>query len=327
MISNKNKAPDHEPAPKFPDFGIQLTAIVLVGLMAQQTILSRKPQSKLLSHLPSLMMGVYRHDPAAEPIAGLNSSHTFIDLADSNSLDLLRVFLLRSQNKRVVPMVTLEPFPSKKRPPGGEQLLFDMRAGVYDSSIDQILSILKEYKRPVLLRFAHEMDAKGLYPWSYSDGRKYVALYDYVFQRALLLGAKNILWVWSPQGRDNADQYWPGRRHVDLVGVSIYASIAFSSDKQLPSFESLLNQRLWIARRYSKPFIVAEVGVSANGYEQQQWLHKALASLGQFSGLRGFFYFQEQQPAFMPLASGHEDWRLPPVALSKLSKRAMEVQP
>ena len=306
---------------------VQLFAVALVGLMAQQSFAGRGDQRRSLEALPKFLLGVYQPDHAVQPLTGLNGSHAFFPLASADSPARLRAFLLQSSSVRTLPMVTLEPFPASGRPQGGNHLLKDMQAGVYNARIDSIALVLKQSKRPVLLRFAHEMDAAGLYPWSYADGRQYVALYRYVYRRALESGASNILWVWSPQGRKNADQYWPGRSQVDLIGVSIYASKAFSIDRQLESFQSLLNQRLWLSKRFGKPIIAAEVGVSGDHREQQLWIVKALSSLNQYPDLRGFFYYQAQQPAFMPIASGYEDWRLPSASLSKLSKRAMEVIP
>ena len=306
---------------------VQLVAVALAALMAQQSFAGRDLQNGQLDGLPKFLIGIYQPDHAVQPRPGLNASHAFFPLAAADSPSRLRAFLLRSSAARTLPMVSLEPFPASDRPQGGHQLLQDMQAGVYDARIDAIVTELRQSERPVLLRFAHEMDAQGLYPWSYVDGRKYVALYRYVHRRALALGASNILWVWSPQGRNNADQFWPGRRQVDLIGVSLYASKLFSADRQLASFQSLLNQRLWLSKRFGKPMIATEVGVSGDGSEQKLWIGQALSSLNQYPDLRGFFYYQAQQPDFMPIASGHEDWRLPPAALSKLSKRAMEVHP
>jgi cellulose synthase (UDP-forming) len=306
-------------------FPVQLFAFALVALMAQQSLAGRDDQRRSLDGLPKLLLGVYQPDSAVQPLTGLNASHAFFPLASPDSPSRLRAFLLQSSAVRTLPMVTLEPFPASDRPQGGNQLLKDMQAGVYNGRIDSIALVLKQSKRPVLLRFAHEMDAEGLYPWSYVDGRQYVALYGYVRRRTLASGASNILWVWSPQGRKNSDRFWPGRSQVDLIGVSIYASKAFSTDRQLLSFQSLLDQRLWLSKRFGKPIIAAEVGVSGDAREQQLWIGSALSSMGQFPDLRGFFYYQAQQPAFMPLASGHEDWRLPPAALSMLGSRAMEV--
>ena len=306
---------------------VQLFAVALAALMAQQSFAGRGLQNSQLAGLPKLLIGIYQPDNAVQPLPGLNASHAFFPLAAADSPLRLRAYLLQSSAARTLPMVSLEPFPLSGRPQGGNQLLQDMQAGVYDARIDAIVNELRQSKRPVLLRFAHEMDAQGLYPWSYVDGRKYVALYRYVHWRAQSLGSSNILWVWSPQGRKNADQFWPGSRQVDLIGVSIYASKLFSANRKLTSFQSLLNQRLWLSKRFGKPIIASEVGVSGDGREQQLWIRKALSSLKQYPDLRGFFYYRAQQPDFMPLASGHEDWRLPLAALSTLSKRAMEVHP
>jgi cellulose synthase (UDP-forming) len=306
---------------------IQVLAFVLAALMAQQSFAGRGDQPNQLSGLPQFLLGIYQPDGAVQPQPGLNASHAFFPLADADSPMRLRAYLLESSTARTLPMVTLEPFPASGRPLGGNQLLTDMQAGVYNGKIDSIITVLKQSKRPVLLRFAHEMDAVGLYPWSYADPRKYVALYRYVHGRALALGARNILWVWSPQGRSHSGEYWPGRSQVDLIGVSIYASKRFTPQRQLESFQTLLDQRLWLSRRYGKPIIAAEVGVSGYGQEQQQWISKGLSSFSKYPELRGFFYYQARQPAFMPLASGPEDWRLPPGGLSKLSAHAVDVQP
>jgi endoglucanase len=263
-------------------------------------------------HRYPMLMGMYTTEPRNESWLGIDLEHQFMSWIDPSGPKKLKVFLAGSKTRKRVPLVTLEPFP-KPHPDGADQdLLADVLSGQYDENLDKIKQVLKAHKGTVLLRFAHEMDKPGQYAWAWREPDKYIRLYRYVHSMLNTAGQNQIRWVWSPIGRRGAEAFWPGTDYVDLIGLSVYASRAWTEDGSLPSFSELMRGKRWLHTRFKKPVIVAEVGVSGSSDDQKVWLREAIDNRSRFPELCGLVYFQAQQPRWMPLPTGHEDWRLKP---------------
>jgi len=305
---------------------LYVIGFVLTGIMAQQSIAGRENQKKVIDSLPTYLLGAYQPMNQVKPLEGANSSHGFFSLTSKKTPGELKEFLSESRSKRTVPMVSLEPFPTVNRLGKTSQLHSEILSGKYDHEIKSILIVLKQERRPILIRFAHEMDVPGQYPWCFENATLYIEIYRYLHERAKMFAATNLIWVWSPQGRATADRYWPGDDQVDIIGVSVYASKAFDARKELKSFQTILGEKLWLSKRFNKPLIAAEVGVSGTDVEQEQWMRNGLKHINKQEA-RGFFYFQSAHPSFMPLKTGPEDWRLKGGANRALAMWAKGVKP
>jgi beta-mannanase len=251
-----------------------------------------------------------------EPIATTLQSHPlgvevlFLDWNDRKAVPQLKAFLTKATERQRLPLLTLEPFADRAAGRSNADLLGDVLAGRHDEAITSISQILAAHPGRVLLRFGHEMDIAGQYPWSFRDPDRYIQLYRTVFEKVAAQGPTNLHWVWSPAGRPGADRYWPGDGYVNVIGISIYASRAWMPDRSLQSFPEQLEQKRWLQRRFGGPLLVAEAGVSGTAVEQQQWIQEALGSLDRFPEVCGVVYFQAPQPAWMPLSTGPENWQL-----------------
>lgn len=269
--------------------------------------------SHVSTHPPkSPLLGVYEPMPTAIQNTPMGIEVMFLDWNDMQAVPLLETFLAESQRRQRLPLLTLEPFPDRAGGRTNADLLADVFAGRHDRAIATISQTLASHPGPVLLRFAHEMDKPGQYPWGFADPDRYLRLYNYVYGKVMAERPTNLRWVWSPVGKPNADRYWPGDHTVDLIGLSIYASRAWTPDQSLQSFSQQLEQKRWLQRRFGRPLLVAEAGVSGASADQQRWIAEAVASLPHFPEVCGFVYFQAQQPRWMPLPTGHEDWQLKP---------------
>jgi beta-mannanase len=304
---------------------LYVIGFVLTGIMAQQSIAGRENQNSSIGSLPSYLIGAYQPMNQVKPLEGANSSHGFFSLTSKMTPGQLKEFLSESKTERTVPMISLEPFPPVNRLTKPNQLHSDILSGKYDQEIKSILIVLKQEQRPILIRFAHEMDVPGQYPWCFENGIFYIEIYRYLRETAKKLAATNLIWVWSPQGRVTADHYWPGDDQVDIIGISVYASKSFNARQELKSFQKILGEKIWLSKRFNKPLIAAEVGVSGTEAQQEQWMRNALKHINN-QEVRGFFYFQSAQPSFMPLKTGPEDWRLKGEALRALVMTAKGVK-
>lgn len=267
--------------------------------------------SHATTHPPTRpLMGIYEPLPTAIQRNPLGFEVLFLDWNAADAVQQLQSVLAKAQRQQRLPLLTLEPFPDRAGGRNNNDLPGDVYAGRHDRAISAIARTLAAHPGPVLLRFAHEMDKPGQYPWGFVDPDRYIQLYHYVYWKVMAEGPTNLLWVWSPAGTPKADRYWPGDGYVNVLGISIYASRAWTADGSLESFSEQLEQKRWLQRRFRLPLLVAEAGVSGGGSDQQHWIQEAVAALPKFPEVCGLVYFQAQQPSWMPLATGHEDWQL-----------------
>ena len=303
-----------------------LAALALVAVSAASSALLVLLSYRTSQPLRSPVVGLYEYQPSQVQPGEFGIETTFINWSDPQLLTQLRSFLHQAQLRRRVPLLTLEPFPGTEPRASSNALLSQVLSGRYDHVIDGIGRTLAAHRGVVLLRFAHEMDKPRQYPWAYADPDRYIRLYRYVFRRIAVERPSNLRWVWSPAGESNAHHYWPGGAYVDLIGVSIYASRAWSPNGSLESFVQQLDRKRWLGQRFARPLLIAEAGVSGSADDQQRWIREALAALPRYPDVCGFVYFQAPQPRWMPLPTGHEDWALSPPALRWL-KQALPLEP
>ena len=124
-----------------------------------------------------------------------------------------------------VPLIAWEPWDSWR----GGPPRFALRrivAGSHDRLIDRWATEIARYKRPVMIRFAPEMNGDWR-PWATGlNGNRsgdYVAAWRHVRQRFDRAGARNVVWVWNPmidyEGATPLRELFPGPREVDWTAV------------------------------------------------------------------------------------------------------------
>jgi cellulose synthase (UDP-forming) len=267
------------------------------------------------------MLGVY--DPSQDfQSQGLTVSleHHFVPWRPDNAQELATA-IQQTQSHHRIPLITLEPWPWNWQEMQRSTLLQDIAAGKYNETIDRALRTIHQITpQKVLLRWGHEMEIVGQYPWSVADAQAYITAYRYLVTRARQLGIDNIIWIWSPAGNANAIHYWPGEDVVDIVGISIYATPEWHPDRtqSLPSFDRLMQQKAKVLYHWKKPILVAEVGVNAPPQAQKQWLIQAIDQLRKFPNVMGWVYFNQIQPEIVPLAIGRPNWKLDRTAAQSL---------
>src|SRR4051794_19615781 len=125
-----------------------------------------------------------------------------------------------------VPMFSWEPWDSWRG--GTDQPTYALRriaTGDHDALIDRWATEIARYGRPVMLRFAPEMNGDWL-PWSTGvNGNRpgdYVAAWRHVRARFRRAGAANAVWVWNPiaayAGSTPLGALSPGAAGVDWRG-------------------------------------------------------------------------------------------------------------
>ena len=128
------------------------------------------------------------------------------------------------------------------------------------------------------------------------------------------LSAHNITYVWSPAGDKGSNQYWPGERFVDWVGMSIFEFPAFDQayyHQPTRSFHDQMTEKYGRLCIYRKPILITEWGVTGSTEYQLSWLSDALRDLRNYPLVRVLIYFNAKDT---PGAWGKDyttpDWRI-----------------
>jgi hypothetical protein len=117
---------------------------------------------------------------------------------------------------------------------------------------------------PIFVRFAGEMNGK----WTGYHGqpdlyrRKFQLVHDVMAARA-----PNVAMIWCVNyiPEHNIDEYYPGDRYVDWVGVNFYSVMFHDNDPSKPAtFENPADCLKYVYRKYAsrKPIAICEYGAS-----------------------------------------------------------------
>jgi hypothetical protein len=188
-----------------------------------------------------------------------------------------------------VPMITWEPwvvdFDERLRtnlPTGAEREYGSLTAiakGEYDFYIVPWAKAAAEYKRPLFLRFAHEMNDPYRYPWGPQNGngpQDFIAAWRHVHLIFQKMGATNVLWVWSPHiSMPWFEFYYPGAEYVDWIGTGVLNYGTIASWSRWWSFHQILEKAYPQLRSMEKPIMICELGTLAQGGDMTEWYRQA----------------------------------------------------
>lgn len=133
-----------------------------------------------------------------------------------------RVRLEQARTLRALPMICWEPW-DPARPKENPFPLAEVARGKHDAYITSWAVALRGYQKPVLLRFAHEMNGDW-YPWG--QARPDVYLEAWYRVRTLFVQAGNVRLVWNPNvsypGSWPVRRWYPGDDMADFVALDGY---------------------------------------------------------------------------------------------------------
>jgi cellulose synthase (UDP-forming) len=296
---------------------LAITALVLKGRDAAgalawgwEDVLT--PVTSELKHGQHVNYGVYDLHQRFSKAKGLAIEHIFVSWLSSDTSDTIRSSFEYASARNRWLMITIEPAAIEGR---RSELLEDIVAGRYDSTIESVCRSIGSLQAPMLIRWGHEMDAADIrYPWSGASGQSYAAAYRY-FAARCRADAPKIYLVWSPKGVAGLGQYYPGRAFVDLVGLSIYDLPAYALDHfgKVMSFQNIFLPKYHRVVAFDQPVIIAEMGVSGDPSYQARWMAGFFRSAQNFPLLRTAVYFNEKDiPGAWPKKYGTPDWTIDP---------------
>lgn len=217
-----------------------------------------------------------------------------------------------------IPCITWEPMfimDQKEKTISYERIL----DGHYDGYLNEIANEIKQWNKPIIIRFAHEMNLKR-YHWGTSEeeyGAKspeiYIKLFRYVATFFKNQNVKNVRWVFCPnvdsipnEAWNQARNYYPGDAYVDILGMDGYnwaITSNIASERQLSwtkpwmSFEQIFQGLYSELKQISphKPIMVFETAsVNREDRKKSMWLKDALEVAKRWK-LMGMIWFQSNK--------------------------------
>ena len=195
-----------------------------------------------------------------------------------------------------IPMATWEPFTGT---------LTDIAAGQYDAMAHERAQAAKALGKPIMLRFAHEMNGNW-YPWGGANNgndatgpQKYVAAWRHLHDLFVGDGATNVLWIFCPNvdGAPHEDwntpaAYYPGDPYVDWVAVDGYNWGTSQTWSSWTVFPDILGPVYDSYVAMGKPLMIAETGSVEGGGDKAAWVTQLRDSLkSSFPAIKAFVYF------------------------------------
>ena len=265
----------------------------------------------------SINYGVY--DPvfdagagrAFKDAKGVAIEHIFVSWIDPDGSSIAEMQRYSRERNRWL-MVTLEPFSDGRTVTSGG-FLNQVIAGAYDGNIDAVCRSLGNTNSPVLIRWGHEMETRAeRYPWSGQPPEDYIAAYRH-FVRSCRKWIREGYYMWSPRGDVGLAEYYPGKRYVDYVGLSIYGLPV--RDIQIAgrprSFLEEFAPRYERVIAFNLPVMIAELGVAGDPAYQELWMRGLFRNAGKFPLLKTAVYFNaKDSPGAWPEEYGVPDWRI-----------------
>ena len=193
-----------------------------------------------------------------------------------------------------------------------DQLLKGVLGGKYDANMAAICTAAAGLKRPVIIRWAQEMDeTDNQFSWAKWAPASYIAAY----QRSVTECRKNnttAKFMWSPKGNPSLVDFYPGNKFVDIVGLSVFALQQYDSDNygRDRSFAEILAPGYQLAEKFGKPIMVAELGYEGDQDYVTRWAETVAKPDPQFPKLSAIVYFNDREVYAWPDNYGFPNWRV-----------------
>ena len=220
-----------------------------------------------------------------------------------------------------VPMITWEPRDPRKGLRQGNYQLRDLctkpgsRASrvqkANNAYVNRWAAGLAAYDKPVLLRFAHEMNGTW-YPWAAgvngNTAADYVSAWKCLRARFKAKGADNVKWVWSPNvsffGSTPLKPLYPGDAAVNWLALDGYNWYnGGGPPDQWQSFGDIFGASLGkLAELSDKPVMIAETASAEEGGDKAAWILDAMSRdlPLDYPQVRAFIWFNQNK---------ERDWR------------------
>lgn len=240
-----------------------------------------------------------------------------------------------------LPCITWEPMFLR----GGREIAIphaDVLGGRYDRYIKRFAEKARSWRKPLIMRFAHEMNLKR-YHWGTTENEYgpespviYRKMYRYVVEVFKRSGATNVLWVFCPNAEsvpgmtfDSSaswnvlSAYYPGDDHVDILGVDGYnwgttrKKGVHGWESRWRSFREIFEAPVAELKGLSphaprKPLVVFETATVGTGGNKNEWIRDAMSASANLR-IDGIVWFQSDKEVDWRIESGSDGSHIPAV--------------
>lgn len=216
-----------------------------------------------------------------------------------------------------MPMVSSSPHYERDCNAPGVPLYAAIAQGKCDVLLSEIARSFKAYGKPVLFRFAWEVNVPTL-PWSLSMTKSTTGDYVSAWRRFHDImkqeGATNVKWVFSPNVKSYAQDLsykyiYPGDDVVDWVALDGYNWGTTQNWSKWSSFTDIFKDSYdeMAILAPNKPLMIAEINSANVGGDQSEWLADALGTQipNNFPKVKAVVLFDEDKTA-----TDGVDWRI-----------------
>jgi beta-mannanase len=188
--------------------------------------------------------------------------------------------------------------------------------GKHDAYIRDWAKAAKALGKPVVVRFAHEMNGKW-FPWSIgkhgNTNKGFRDAWQHVVKEVRAVGARNVKFLWSPYNTNRRlAPFYPGNEYVDYVGIT---SLNWGNERWR-TLAGLLESPMTMLRNVTrsrsapqgKPVILPEVGSNHLGGDKAGWIRDGYAhAYKRYPTVRAMVYLDYDTSV---ITAGQPDWRL-----------------
>lgn len=252
---------------------------------------------------PTFRMGVYEHSDTTSYRSIETFSHSIgrrpdIVLYYSGWLEPFRLTFAREISSHgAEPLVQIEPTGISLRA---------IDNGRYDQYLRSFADEIREYRHPVIVGFAHEMNGSW-YTWGTKKTQPstWVAAWRHVVSVFRSAGVANVTWLWTISRHVGSHggqlrRYWPGSAYVNWVGIDGY--YGRPSDR----FSNVFTPAIVAVRSITDdPIILSEAAVGKATRRQALDITNLFAGIRR-SHLDGLVWFDVDQER----DRDHQDWRI-----------------
>lgn len=241
--------------------------------------------SKLVGEQPSLILS-YKDFQQPAPVAELDAATV----------------------RGAIPIVSWEPWAAGGGTVQPAYTLAAIAAGNFDAYIRQWGAGLAAWGKPVMLRFAHEMNGDW-YPWCETiNGNQpgdYIRAWQHVHDVVSAAGAFNVTWVWAPNAGGPGDMaaMYPGDGYVDVLGLDAYnwgTTRSWSSWQSPDAVYGYWLDQLRVTAP-GKQIILTETASTETGGSKADWNTSLVPYLSGQPDVTGFIWFNLNKET---------DWRI-----------------
>lgn len=150
----------------------------------------------------------------------------------------------------------------------------------------------------IAIRFAHEMNSYW-YPWGvFANGNKigqYVRAWRHVHDIFTQVGARNVIWIWSPNiiwnNFTDLARLYPGDSYVTWVGLSGYYGTRGMENYK--NFNAIFDPTIRELRTFThKPLVITETGATNSSGLTAHWVTQMFRELPAHSNIIGIIWYE-----------------------------------